>query len=847
MSKTTDTRLIMMVAQNYFETPDLHQFCKLIPLVYVEGTRASASDFPNDGEIWWMLTAETARLAEPGRLVVGQIENAIRYDEHDPRASSFQVKRDSVQDLNIKDGFEIVELPGDGISEIQDVVAARLPLEFPVRPTPSVMLRWRANIYGPFVISRDAYGVGMGEPTFTFAPANTTEMTVYRIDQSVFDAATAGHRFTLTDEVSFTTQRRSESFQLTPITHDLVLASGYERVLATNPPKVVLEPVDRKLLRYARQTLTRRRRQELQSLLREMELGGREIDDARELIEAIGHVTSVTEKQEAALDLVAKALLASGLLGEDRIAKAEQAFAEKYIQGRTAELQAKAEESLGATRDELRRAEVELKEMQARIKMDEIQHRMKLEQDLSSERQKARDALDMEREEFGKQKVELHRQQNLLQHNLEKVTKDLREAGDDVVNRFLTIAPLLGSFGAAGTRAKSDEATNPGNSHKEETIPDFVIPSFVTESPNNSTEELSEEAFFDRFRRFVEDSGFVYRPIDLLRFHLSVKCGELVVLGGPSGTGKSSLPALYSQALLGEESRKVRPGCLMINVSPSWMDARDLIGHLNSLDGLFYPADSGLFQQLIYAHEEHQLRGSATGLHVVCLDEMNLAQVEHYFGDFMMVLERTGASRHIQCFSADVAATHCRFRRWGRIALSPALRFIGTVNFDETTRLLSDRFLDRVNMIRLSSATLPGVGGGVSSTAIAAGRLVTFMDMESWCSEATLPADLASLLDQMRPHLREIGCPISPRVYRGICRFVGSSTRLMSPTKAFDLQVVQRIIPRIRGVVTKRQLDALDELLRTIRQTSVCEFDEATPLLEEVRDSAGTRAWDLEE
>jgi len=186
---------------------------------------------------------------------------------------------------------------------------------------------------------------------------------------------------------------------------------------------------------------------------------------------------------------------------------------------------------------------------------------------------------------------------------------------------------------------------------------------------------------------------------------------------------------------------------------------------------------------------------------------MNLSQVEHYFSDFMMVLERSGATRTIQCFSPETAGKNCRFREWGVIALSPALRFFVTVNFDETTRLLSDRFLDRVNLIRLTSAGLPAVAGAGSALATASGRMVTLADIETWRVDSALPADLGLLLDQMRPLLSQMGCPISPRAYRAICRFVGSSAPIMNSEKSFELQVAQRIIPRIRSFPTRPRLE----------------------------------------
>jgi hypothetical protein len=124
--------------------------------------------------------------------------------------------------------------------------------------------------------------------------------------------------------------------------------------------------------------------------------------------------------------------------------------------------------------------------------------------------------------------------------------------------------------------------------------------------------------------------------------------------------------------------------------------------------------------------------------------------------------------------------------------------------------------------------------------------MVVLTDFQAWCSVSALPADLGTLLDQMRPLLSQMGCPISPRVYRGICRFVASSLPIMSREKAFEVQVAQRIVPRIRSLVTNRQIDGLDALLKLLNQSSVCAFEESIPLLEEIRDTMGGRKWELE-
>jgi len=851
MSAETDNQLIMMVAQAPFETPDMNQFCKLIPVTYEDGTRPATADFPNDGEIWWMLTALTSRLAVPGQLVVGEIEPAVRYERDDPYSSRYQVIRESVQDLSLRDGLEVIDMAADAIESIQDVVARGFTLDLETPPAQIVILHWRSKFYGPFTVGpHQASGTSQG---FSFSPTHTSDMSVYEVNQADFVEATKDHRIVIQDKVSVTDYNRRRAHDLVEVRHDLVLAAGYERMLTGNPRRLVLEPIDRKLLRFAKNCFTRGKRQQLNLLLNELEITGRETEEANDLVETVGRARAVTEKQEAALGAVAEALLKSGLLGEDRIAKAEESFAAKYVEERTAELQAKAEESLTAKRGDLRSIEEELKYARANLQKEKAQRRAQLEQDIAAEREAADAQLDLEkrslaaeRADFENQKLELKRQQGLLQQNLEKVTKDLREAGDEVVNRFLTIAPLLGAIGPISRQSGAEPLpSKPDSAEGEGELPTFNIPAFLSSIPSDDS-ALREDAFFDRFRTVVENSGFTFRPLDLQRFHLSVKCGEITVLGGPSGTGKSSLPALYSQALLGDEASQGRPGCLMVNINPSWMDSRDLLGHMNTLDGRYYPAESGLFQHLIFAQKENEARGAASGLYLTCLDEMNLSQVEHYFSDFMMVLERTGAARTIQCFSPETAGKNCRFREYAVLTLSPALRFIGTVNFDETTRLLSDRFLDRVNLIRLTAAGLPGVAGTGGPLAMASGRMVTLADIEAWRTDNALPSDLGLLLDQMRPLLGQMGCPISPRAYRAICRFVGSAFPIMSQEKAFEVQFAQRIIPRIRSLVTGRQLNGLDGILQLLKQSTTCAFEESIPLLEEIREAMSGRKWELE-
>jgi hypothetical protein len=846
MAKPYDSRLIVVVAQEQFDV-DLNLFCKLAPIVYADGAHPAERDFPNDGEVWWMLTAMTAALAEPGRLLSCYVEDAREYNEYESTKSRYQAKRESVRDLNPReDGLEILTIPSDALGNIQDLVSSGYLLDVDHRPSSTVLLRWRSNVYGPFTTAIEPIALS-GRIRASFTPA-TNDMTVYQIPSDAFRDAAGLMCFTVSTGVSLSQQRRSECSNLWTVKHELILATGFERVLGLNPKKVILEPIDRKLVRFAKQCLMRGKRQELRKLLDELEVTGREMEEAQDLIEAIGRIRAVTEKQDAALHTVTSALLGSGVLGEERLHRAEQEYAGKYVQERTAELQAKIEQTVAAKREEARQIEVATKDLQGKLQKEETEGRAKLKATLAAEATKARQELEEERTTLERDKAEFRRQEALLKQNLEKVTRELREAGDDVVNRFLAIAPLLGAAVATAPLRSVQSADKATGEFGETVRAEMTLPAYLTGAVRTPSDGVTDEAFFDRFRRVVEDNGFSYRLFDLQRFHVSVKCGDLTVLGGPSGTGKSSLPMLYAQALLGDQTDGDRACCLMVNINPSWMDIRDLLGHLNTLERRYYPAESGLFQYLVYAQEEHMTRSDNTGLYLTCLDEMNLSQVEHYFSDFMMVLERRGGHRAIQCFSPDSVAEHCQFRKWARLRLVPSLRFVGTVNFDETTRLLSDRLLDRVNLIRLASGALPSLaaadGGPLTG---AQGRMVSLSDFQAWQSDAALPSELGSLLDTLRPLLATMGCPLSPRVYRAVCRFVSSSVGIMPSGTAFDAQLAQRVIPKIRNLVTRSQLDALDTLIQTLDGSSIGTFDESRLLLSEVRESSRSRVWDLGE
>ena len=433
-----------------------------------------------------------------------------------------------------------------------------------------------------------------------------------------------------------------------------------------------------------------------------------------------------------------------------------------------------------------------------------------LTHELDEQRAKHDEEVAREREALEEEKESLGRQREVAERLLTAATARFIAAREDVLRDLLTLAPLLNRVTFPTTQV-ADSSQPESQTANSNAMHSFKLRPYL--SAPLADEAIEEIEFFDRFKKHVRNSGYVYSEWDLVAFHVSVKVSDLTVLGGVSGTGKSSLPRLYAQALAGE------PGTWedryrMVGVNPSWLDAGDLIGRVNVLDSRFLPSESGLYELMIHAHEEYRLHRRKSGLYIVCLDEMNLAQVEHYFSPFLQLLEAPLDQRRLRCFAREAVSPGSDFAAWSDVDLPPSLRFIGTVNFDETTRPLSLRVLDRVNLITLDPGPLSELDAGVDQPRRQSvpGPAVTHSQFDGWKRRGQ-PGRVAELLDELREPLHRLGCPLSPRRYRALCEFLASTPpELAAPEKALDMQITQRLLPQIRGLFRHTAQEALEKL-----------------------------------
>ncbi len=161
---------------------------------------------------------------------------------------------------------------------------------------------------------------------------------------------------------------------------------------------------------------------------------------------------------------------------------------------------------------------------------------------------------------------------------------------------------------------------------------------------------------------------------------------SLLVIRGNPGVGKSHL----ALRLLDDPQRE---RTLVIPVSSTWRGPEDLMGYLNPIDHRF---EATPFVRFLIDAEVAWQKGDKRA-RVVVFEEFNLSQPEHWFADLLALTQFSDEKDRIWRAPG-------RFRDLPNkqdVFLSPAVRFVATVNTDHTTRPLSPRVLDRAAVLHL--------------------------------------------------------------------------------------------------------------------------------------------------
>jgi hypothetical protein len=354
--------------------------------------------------------------------------------------------------------------------------------------------------------------------------------------------------------------------------------------------------------------------------------------------------------------------------------------------------------------------------------------------------------------------------------------------------------------------------------------------------------------------------GIIYPRWLVGNFLTLLRTNDLIILSGLSGAGKTQIVKSFADILGGVSH--------IISVKPNWTGAEDLLGFFNPLQKTYVRTP---FLDALMAASRDQNR-----LHLICLDEMNLARAEYYFADFLSALEdRThppaiplysdSEANHVraevrillaslmdsvgqlgndsgpatieQLFQSETFMTklqslfggstgesfpafHGRVRRAlatvldipSSLTVPPNVRFIGTINVDQTTYSLSPKILDRAHVIRFANPLLYPIDeimaesarhiGDVPRVAPVAVPAKEFLPQRSKYPDYDVEHPAAQWLKQLyQDYLAPLGMDVAYRTIRQAQLYWNLLSDVVETTEqleaiAKNFIVLQKILPK---------------------------------------------------
>lgn len=551
------------------------------------------------------------------------------------------------------------------------------------------------------------------------------------------------------------------------------------------------------------------------------------MDDQRREIAAL-----IRDGEAAAIDLAQKRRDAAE--AEREATSARQEAERASLRAATAEALADRLPELEARAQELR-AEVAALEAQA----DEARRLV----DAAAEARREREAQERALERLQSMGEERQQALSALGTRAEEAERKLEALRGEIAGRAAELAAVTLEIGkATSERDRLKPDGDGGDEHGADPLADLRAPmaGFMwLKAP--SRDGSSEEDALDRLRQHALAKGLRYSERTLKAFHTAMKVNDtsqLAVLAGISGTGKSQLPRLYAEAM--------GMGFLMVPVQPRWDSPQDLMGFYNYVEQRYRATDLARALWLMDGQGGEAIFGNR--MLMVLLDEMNLARVEYYFADFLSRLEsrpRPGdedeAAKHRARIELDVPPEAGR----GAVRIYPGhnVLFAGTMNEDESTQTLSDKVLDRANLLRFAPpATFEPLA---PATDVASAPPLSFSQWREWRRpQHDRVGETGAIVDRMGAIMGRLGRPFGYRLRGAILAYVANYPG--DWRTALGDQVEMRLLPKARGVDVDEGGEAgLRELMDVARgdldDTALAEAIEDS--MKRSHDEGGRFAW----
>ena len=573
------------------------------------------------------------------------------------------------------------------------------------------------------------------------------------------------------------------------------------------------------------------------------------------LSDARGEIRVVQEEAQKALDARGEAQAALNALRiEEEDLRVEATRARADIEGRQAKLDA-LEDRIGAAREELEPLERRLADLSSEVSRAREAIARATEAEATATRAEAR--VERTQEVLGELRAqldELRREQAQLEmkrHEAERLRTEAEAAGLRIAAIQAEEAALQLRIAKLRREAGGTDASAPVDPLRDLSTPPAML------SDHRERIAIEEEAAgLHLVRKALEEEGLTFADRTLKSFHTALKindAAQLTVLAGVSGTGKSLLPRRYAEA--------IGMWFLPVAVEPRWDSPQDLLGFHDYIEKKFRAQDlSRLMVQLDPFDTSGLVPGGAHRgeMAIVLLDEMNLARVEYYFSEFLSRLElrppyggvgelMRRAPSHIPLDVRGVLDEADKPRQVSLFASHNVL-FVGTMNDDESTQSLTDKVLDRSNVMQFAAPPKTGGAGGTAPR-----PRVGVLHLEEWRRWVRRPLEgqdgrtVDGWIGDAADIMRGIGRPFGHRMADGMRAFVANwpAQTEVDRRHAFAAQVEMRLLPRLRAVEIEGVREHFEKLAALVREKLGDQVlsDALERQIEDQADATGQFSW----
>lgn len=316
---------------------------------------------------------------------------------------------------------------------------------------------------------------------------------------------------------------------------------------------------------------------------------------------------------------------------------------------------------------------------------------------------------------------------------------------------------------------------------------------------------LSDTALIDYIVNYVKERR-EYSRNDIINIYISIAQNFITIFSGEPGTGKTSMCNIVAETLgllqYGEELNRF----VSVSVERGWSSKRDLIGYYNPLTRKYDKSNGKIYDALRVLDVE---RDKSEYPFIIMLDEANLSPIEYYWADFMRLTDRASSNDDYINIGTE-----------RELYIPETLKFVATINTDQTTETLSPRLIDRACIIKLPKVGVKKIMFEMSE----ATEIITWENFKSTFSKKSeLNTITNNALKATYKLFNDYGMSVSPRIERIIEDYIMAAQEIMEDEpntlareKALDFAVVQKLLPKINGYysVYERFFDSLKQLCK---------------------------------